>query len=252
VIRALPAFLLFCGAALGQSAPQVKPFEVASVRVHSEPMNIIDIRSAGNRLNAVAEMPRGLIMWAYKLRNFQAPVTPPLGAMDDVPYDIVAKAEGDGTPSKDEFRQMLQLLLTDRFKMAAHREMREMPVYALVVGKNGPKLKPSAPDAGEMGRVHVNGRNYEVTIPKADMDRVVDAIMNSFPDRPVIDETGLTGTYDLSLVFTPQTRANLASPDSGDITIFAAVQEQLGLKLEARKAMVEVLMVDRIEKPAEN
>lgn len=147
---------------------------------------------------------------------------------------------------------MLCILLADRFKMAAHHETREMPVYALIVGRNGPKLKPSAPDAGEMGYVHVNGRNYELTFPRADMERVVDAIMNSFPDRPVIDDTGLTGTYDLHLTYTPQTPPNRNNPDPGDLSVFTAVQEQLGLKLEARKAMIDVLIVDHIEKPSEN
>lgn len=241
-----------CQAAFAQTTPPVRPFEVASIRAHKDPVNNIDIRPSGNRLNVSAEWVGGLILWAYHLRNFQVPTTPELAAMNDVPYDIVTKAEGDGTPTKDQFRQMLQLLLADRFKMVAHHEMREMPVYSLVVGKNGPNLKPSSPVAGELGYTHVNGRNYEIAIPKADMERVVDAIMNSFPDRPVIDETGLTGTYDLRLVYTPQTRANRENPDPGDLSIFTAVQEQLGLKLEARKAMVDVLIVDHIEKPAAN
>lgn len=191
-------------------------------------------------------------MWAYKVKNFQIDSGQAFREMGDDPYDISATAEGDAVPTSDEFRQMLQLLLADRFKLTLHREMREMPVYALVVGKNGPKLKPSAPDAAEMGRNMISGRNYVVTIPKAGMDRVVDAIMNSFLDRPVIDKTGFTGTYELHLTYTPETPANRASPDTGDLSIFTAVQDQLGLKLEPRKEMVEVLVVDHIQKPAEN
>lgn len=245
--------LCLAAAAFGQAtAPPVKAFEVASVREHRDPCHNIDINFTGNRLNAICEYPFGLVMWAYHVRNFQIERPPAVAGMNDVPYDVVAKAEENGSPTKDDFRQMLQSLLVDRFKLALHREMREMPVYALVIGKGGPKLKPAGPDKGEMGQVHVNGRNYELHFPRADMERVVDAIMNSFLDRPVVDKTGLSGTYDLRLTYTPQTRANLASPDAGDLSIFTAVQDQLGLKLEAQKAMVEVLVIDHMEKPAEN
>ncbi len=121
-----------------------------------------------------------------------------------------------------------------------------------MVGKNGPKLKGSSPDVSTTGQLAVTGRNYTMTRPKASMDDIVDAIENSFPDRHVVDRTGLTGTYDLRLVFTPEMRANRAEPDPGDLSIFTAVQDQLGLKLEPQKAMVEVVVVDHAEKPGEN
>ena len=148
---------------------------------------------------------------------------------------------------------MLQSLLADRFKLKIHREMREMPVYELVVGKNGPKFKESAPDANPMGHVNVIGRNYEVAIPKATMDEIVDQIANAFPGRPVLDKTGLTGTYDIRMTYTPSFRTNRESDsDLNDISIFTAVQDQLGLKLQARKALVEIVVLDHIEKPSEN
>lgn len=239
-----------CWSVFGQSA--VKPFEAASIRVHNTPTGVIDIRPAGNRLNVIATMPRGLVTWAYHVPNFRLVQTPALQALGDTMYDIIAKAEGEGTHTKDEFREMLKLLLADRFKLAAHWEKREMPVYALVIGKNGPKLKPGDSGARKPWTLHVAGRDYEVTAPNTDMDGIVDAIMNSFPDRPVVDRTGLTGTYDLRLTYTPQTRGNAASPDPGDLNIFTAVQEQLGLKLEPRKEALDVLIVDHMEKPGEN
>jgi len=210
------------------------------------------VSTTGQRLNG-AQTVRGLIMWAYNLKNYQlsGPAQPsPVG---DTFYDIVAKAEGDAAPTKAEFRQMLQLLLADRFKVKVHREQREMPVYALVLGKNGPKFKESAPDTEPTGNIHVNGRNYEVTLTKATMDLVVDAVANSFPDRPVIDKTGLMGAYDVKMTYTPDVRSNRTTdPDPNDISIFTAVQEQLGLKLEPQKAMVEILVVDHVEKPSGN
>lgn len=236
--------------AFGQTA--VKPFEVASIRPHDGPYGDIGVYLTGPRLEARAEMARGLVAWAYNLANFELPQTPAFQNMGDVPYDIMAKAEGDASPTRAEFRQMMQLLLTDRFHLEMHREKREMDVYALIIGKNGAKLKQSAPDASGPGRLQVTGRNYTVTNPKADMSAIVLMVMNSFPDRPVVDRTGLTGTYNLHLVYTPQTPANRGDPQPGDLSIFTAVQEQLGLKLEPRKEMVEVVVVDRMEKPTEN
>ncbi len=237
-------------AAFGQAA--VKPFEVASIRPHDGPYRDVGVYLTGPRLEARAEVARGLVAWAYDLAYFELPQTPAFEKMGDVPYDIMAKAEGDASPSRAEFRQMLQLLLADRFHLEIHREKREMEVYALVIGKNGSKLKESAPDASGPGRLQVTGRNYTVTNPKADMSAIVLMVMNSFPGRPVVDRTGLTGTYDVHLVYTPQTPANRADPQPGDLSIFTAVQEQLGLKLEPRKEMIEVVMVDRMDKPTEN
>jgi uncharacterized protein (TIGR03435 family) len=246
--------VLLSAGVFGQSAPPVRAFEVASVKPHEGPAPIIGVSTSGQRLEGEAETVRGLVMWAYNLKNYQ--ISSPekaYSAVGDTFYDIVAKAEGDGVPTKAEFRQMLQLLLADRFKLKVHAETHEMPVYELVVGKNGPKFKESAPDASPMGRLGVSGRNYQVTMAKATMDDVVNAVANSFLDRPVVDKTGLTGTYEIKLTYTPATRANLASePDLSDISIFTAVQEQLGLKLEPQKGRVEVLVVDHLEKPSAN
>jgi len=252
MIRAGLLVLLSAGV-FAQSAPPVRSFEVASVKVHEGPMHIIGISTSGTRLEGQAEMVRGLIMWAYNLKNYQIPSGPAYSAVGDTPYDIVAKAEGDGVPTKAEFRQMLQLLLADRFKLQVHWETREMPVYNLVVGKGGPKFKESAPDANPMGRWGLKGRNYEVTMAQATMSEVVDAVANAFLDRPVVDQTGLTGTYEIKLTYTPATRANQeGEPSLDDIGIFAAVQEQLGLKLEPQKGMVAMLVIDHVEKPSGN
>lgn len=147
----------------GQSAPPARTFEVASVKPHDGPAHIIGISTSGQRLEGQAEMVRGLIMWAYNLKNYQ--ISSPekvYSAVGDTMYDIVAKAEGEVVPTRSEFRQMLQLLLADRFKLKVHTESREMPVYELVVGKNGPKFKESARDASPMGRLTVSGRDYVV------------------------------------------------------------------------------------------
>jgi uncharacterized protein (TIGR03435 family) len=230
---------------------QSPPFEVASIRPHEGPMTRIDISAAGDRFTAEAQTVFGLITWAYDLKKYQLSAAPDL-PLSDTFYDIAAEAEGEDAPTRAEFRQMLQALLADRFKLKVHREMREMNVYALVAGKNGPKLKKSATDASPMGYMNVVGRNYHATRAKATMDDVVQAITNSFLDRPVLDQTGLTGTYNLDLIYTPEIRSNRGEPDPNDISIFTAVQEQLGLKLEPHKASIEVLVVDSVQTPSEN
>ncbi len=193
-------------------------------------------------------------MYAYNLKNYQVADTPALEAVGETYYDIAAKAEGDGTPKQGEFRQMLQALLADRFKLKVHREMREMPVYALVVGKNGPKFKESSADANPSGNYGVNGRNQTMSLSKATMEDVA-RDLRVYVDRPVVDKTGLKGNYDIKMEATPAFRIsrNPDNPsDPGDISAFTAVQEQLGLKLEAQKALIEVLVVDHVERPSEN
>jgi uncharacterized protein (TIGR03435 family) len=235
------------------SLAQSPHFEVASIRPVEEPFSRYGVSTAGPRFTAEGYTVYQLIDWAYDLKNYQVSAAPNVVLSKGTFYDIGAKAEGDGAPSRAEFRQMLQALLADRFKLKVHRETRERQVYALVVGKNGPKLKESAPDANPMGRRSVAGRNNKFTQAKTTMDDVVEAIMNSSLDRPVLDKTGLTGTYDVSLTYTPGYLLNRSTePDPNDISIFTAVQEQLGLKLEPQKASIEVLVVDSIEKPSEN
>jgi uncharacterized protein (TIGR03435 family) len=255
MVRATVAasFLILTSSGLsGQPAP-ARSFEVASVKPHGGPLYRMDISTSGPRLNTEGANLLQLIMYAYNLKNYQVSGTTSPLFTTDARYEIAAKAEGDGVPTKDEFRQMLQSLLADRFQLTVHRETREMPVYALLVDKNGPKFKESAPDASPMGHFHWTGRDNEITIPKASMDALIGAIANSMLDRPVIDKTGLTGTYDIKLKYTPDLRSNReAGPDPNDITVFTAVREQLGLRLEPQKAVVEVLMVDHVEKPSGN
>jgi uncharacterized protein (TIGR03435 family) len=229
-------------------AMRAQSFEVASVKVHPEPPHIIGIKTSGPRLHADAEMVGGLIMYAYNLQNYQLSL--PNVAENEIYYDIEAKAEGDAAPTKDQFRQMLQTLLADRFKLKFHHEMRELPVLALAVAKNGPKFQQSAPDTQPSGRITMNGRNQVTTLSKSSIDDFVSSL-SVYAGRPVLNKTGLSGTYDIKLEATPFFRIN-NNPDPADISVFDAVQQQLGLKLEAQKAMVDVLVIDHLEKPSGN
>lgn len=235
----------------GVSAAPLPSFDVVSIKVHNEPAHIIDISISGPRLTAQAEMVGGLIMYAYDLKGgYQLAWGPGLSALGDKSYDIEAEVDGSRIPANAEFRQMLQSLLADRFKLKVHHEMRETQVYALLVAKNGPKFKRSAPDAKFSGSMGVNGRNENMTLTDAAMDEVVHAVAN-FTDRPVVDKTGLTGTYDIKFEATPAFRID-NNPDSHDISILDAVTEQLGLKLQSEKDMVDVVVVDHLEPPSQN
>jgi uncharacterized protein (TIGR03435 family) len=250
---ARPIWIVCLSAALlAQSEPPPRRFEVASVKLHQGPGRI-GISTSGPRLNAVAAGPLLLIMYAFNLKSYQISRTSALLALGDEFYDIAAKAEGDVAPAQDEFRGMLQLLLADRFQLRVHRETREVPVYALVVGKNGPKFKPSVPGASPDAHYAASGRNYELTIPGATMDDVLKAIENSLVDLPVVDKTGLIGAYAIEMTYTPNLKSNReTAPDPNDISIFDAVEAQLGLRLVTQKAMVQLLVVDRLEKPSAN
>jgi len=240
--------LAVSGAAFGQT------FEVASIRVRQGAPQW-KFETSGSRLMIESYTFFGLVREAYHLPNFQIHMTgaPALMQSSEILYDITAKAEGDGTPTRDQFRQMLQALLADRFKLKVHREQVEIPVYALTVGKGGPKFKPSSPDADPT--VHVScipncSANYVLTMPKGTME---DLSHNLDLDRPAVDQSGLTGTFDIKLIYTPEfRRSSRPEPDLNDISIFTAVQDQLGLKLEPSKAMFEILVVDHAEKPSEN
>ena len=184
-------------------------------------------------------------------------------------YDIVATLPAGA--SKDQMPLMLQTLIAERFKLTLHRESKVMPVYALVVGKNGPKLHQADGQGGIRMSMGPKGLNLtgKVSIPM-----LVDAL-SRFTDRPVLDMTELKGTFDIDLSWKPDGQPGgpvfLGPPGGGGRpaegggegkapseiadapSIFAAVQESLGLKLEGRKNPVEILIVDHADKvPSEN
>jgi uncharacterized protein (TIGR03435 family) len=233
---------VICTAASGAT------FEVASIKPHegSTP-RILGFSSSGPLLKLEAYTIAGLIHEAYDVKSYQI-VYP---QADNTFYDIVARAQGDEILTRDQFRPLLQSLLTDRFGLKFHRETREMPVYALVPGRVGPKFKESPPDAPDNDQFYGNGRGWRITLPRGTMEGLADAIAStSGLDLPVVDKTGLKGVYDLRIAYmTEETIAN--DPGPSDIGVFDAVLN-IGLKLEVQKANVEVMVVDGVGKPSAN
>jgi uncharacterized protein (TIGR03435 family) len=229
-------------------------FEVASIKPHEGPTpRILDFSSSGPLLKLEAYTIEGLIHEAYNVKSYQI-VYP---QADTTFFDIVARAEGDTVLTRDQFRPLLQSLLADRFGLRFHREMREMPVYALAQGKVGPKFKESPPDAPDKDQFNFkdqfygNGRGWRITMPRGTMEGLAEAIAStSGLDLPVVDRTGLKGVYVLRIAYmTEETMAN--DPGPSDVGVFDAMLN-IGLKLEVQKANVEVLVVDSVGKPSAN
>jgi uncharacterized protein (TIGR03435 family) len=234
-----------------QQAATPLAFEVASIRPHKGMYTVVRVSISGPKVTIEAYGLTGLIMDAYRLNgSYQISGGPSWMDSDSDRFDIVANAPGEGTPTGDDVRRMLQSLLADRFQLKLHRETKERPVYALVVAKSGPKLKESAPDK-EFSTSVGGVRTAQLTMTKATMEQFAVQLSTGGLDRPVIDKTGLAGRYDITLNWIPE-YAGPPAPDSNGVGVFTAVQEELGLKLEPQKAPVEILVIDHAEKPSEN
>ena len=254
-------------------------FEVASIKpADPSPMGRIQIQmnvDAGMlRYNNVSL--KDCMRVAYRVKDYQIEGPDWIG---DTRFNISAKLpEG---ASKDQVPEMLQSLLADRFKLEFHRDTKPHAIYALVVDKGGPKLKPAEVPVGDSGVRGGGGRGNMMMMmgpdgmhAKASSATVsgMAEMISRFADRPIVDMTGIEGQYDFDLAFFPDSVRNLPGggpavlhapgPDGGGrpaeatthegSTIFDAVQ-RYGLKLEPRKAPMEILVVDRVEKaPTEN
>jgi uncharacterized protein (TIGR03435 family) len=245
-------------------------FEVASIKPHVFARNQFafgtasrdsSIRISGTRVT-VQGLVAGLVLAAYQLRTFQLSGAPQW--RDDTGrnqvYDIEARAPGDRPPTLDEVRQMLQALLSERFHLKFHRETKELPAYALVLGSNPPKLKPSAPGVETN---FVSRSRFRMEYTNVSIAELVLRLGPQF-DRPLFDETGLQGGYDFTLEYAPSLPSTLSLPadeaaafaklypDGEAPPLAVALQRQLGLKVAPVKEQVEILVIDHIERPSVN
>jgi uncharacterized protein (TIGR03435 family) len=191
---------------------------------------------------------RDCIEWAYRLKNYQI-----LGPawLNTEKYDISAKA--DGPVPEDQMRLMFQRLLAERFHLVLHREQRPSPVYALLVGRNGPKMHESE---AESSSVKLAPPGLRLVFQKEPLSQLADTLSTlAFMDRPVVDMTGRDGVYDFTLDLR-ELMESAKSPIAVTVvgpSIFTVLGEQLGLRLEPRKAPLDVLIVDgAMRTPTEN
>jgi uncharacterized protein (TIGR03435 family) len=249
---------------------QALSFEVASVKPNASPGPASLVADPGGGLRATRTPLRQLIRTAYGLQNDQIVGGPDW--LDQERFDIIARARSGAALA--DLPQRLQSLLADRFGLVAHREQRELSVYALVTtrhdGRLGPALAPNgctldlaappAPGQRRCGEISEGfGRLTVTAVPIPVMAQYLSPRVN----RVVIDRTGLSGTFDAELRWTPENlppRAagipasqpvlvNGEAIDPNGPSIFTAIQEQLGLRLDATRAPVEVLVIDRIQRP---
>jgi uncharacterized protein (TIGR03435 family) len=177
-------------------------------------------------------------------------------------YSIDAIAPNPASTTEGELKLMMQSMLADRFKLKIHTETRALSGYALLVTKNGPKLGPATSDDPKQSGMP--GRPGQITSINMPISSLADGISSNL-GQPVVDETGLTGRFNYTLVWTPGQADVLLSRyppppevqrewaiDPNGPPIFTAIQEQLGLRLEARKVPTEVLVIDSVQKPSEN
>jgi uncharacterized protein (TIGR03435 family) len=241
-----------------EPAPGFDAFEVATVKPTPQDWRGGRfIRMLGPRqFTATNYTLRVLIAAAYRL-NTQAVLGGP-SWMDSDAYDIVAVTPGDVRPNLDQQLNMLQELLKDRFSLAFHRQERELPVYILSVAKNGPKLRPSQAPADEDPVVisHISPDHVELPVRNASIAQVIAVMQRSIFDRPILDRTGITGRYDFDLDWAPdegQFGGQFSrTADQNRPSLFTAIQEQAGLKLEAGRGPVLALVIDKLERPSEN
>jgi len=273
--RRLVSALLVCASGFAVSA-QRPTFEVATIKRNVSVSDSAFVRTQpGGRLSVGNNSLRNIIRNAYRLQNFQI-----VGGPDWINterWDIVAKADGNTKP--EDLLVVLQNLLADRFKLVVHREMRDSPIYALVLartdGRLGPQLKvsstdcaamiaaarasgvPPAPPAGggpQCGTRMVAGRMLTSSTTMSDLARNLSPIAG----RSIVDKTGLTANFDLDLKWTPEPPPGAAGADAprpaGDdtVSLFTAIQEQLGLKLDPQRGPVDTLVIDSAQRPVED
>jgi uncharacterized protein (TIGR03435 family) len=251
-MRSLLVLALSAAALVAQNPPT---FEVATIKPSKSSGGVGIGVSPGGLFDTTNTSLSILIKFAYDLHSRQIVGGPSWLETDR--YDVTGKPDKPGKPSLKQLNMMVQNLLADRFQLTFHRDKRELPVYAITIAKSGPKLIKNESDPnGLWGGAGIGARSLSLrNITMAEFASILQGA-GSIVERPVVDQTGLgSARYDLTLKWTPdepqpgdERRADNAAPPD----LFTAFQQQLGLKLESTKAPVDVLVIDRVEKPSAN
>lgn len=240
------------------AAAQSPSFEAASIRPNNSGENFISVRLVpGGSVRARNATLEAVITTAWQIPDFELADVP--SWVKSERWDIEAKGSGNAPPP-DTLRK-LQSLLADRFHLRVHTETREMPIYALLIAKGGPKLPPAheecfdptagIPPPSPMARPCGGfNRSPNQLLGATDTTANLAQVLAKTLGRSVIDKTGLAGSWDVTLKWTPDELAPDTNNDTG--SIFTALQEQLGLRLESQKGPVSVLVIDSAERASPN
>jgi len=234
-------------------------FEVATIKPTQEGTHFSIHPTGSGELVATDASLAYLIKFAYEVNPRQ--ITKGPAWLDTDKYDLTAKPDMEGQPSLKQMRVMVQKLLADRFQFTFHREKIELPVYALTVAKGGPKLTVN--DTNPDGNPGYGGGPAGMRVVNSTIAEFISFVLNDSIGLPVVDRTGLgSARYNFVLKWTPDASqsqpggmaAGAPPTDNADAPpdIFTAMQQQLGLKLESKKALVDVMVIDHVEKPSPN
>ena len=224
-------------------------FEVATIKPADPDDHNQGFRLNGHRISIESNTLTSIICFAYSIQKTQIINSPQW--FNEQTWNIDGVPDIEGKPSWRQYKKMLQKLLATRFGLVMHPDKRELSVYALTVAKNGPKLeKPkSDPDALSDSSGHGMGTAQYMKFTNNSMAEFA-KVMELMVDKPVVDQTNLIGHYDFTLTWTPDSLR--ATPTDAAPGLFTAVQEQLGLKLEATRAPTDVFVIDAATRPTEN
>jgi uncharacterized protein (TIGR03435 family) len=232
-------------------------FEVATVKPTDPGGRGGGFHVQGRQFSAINMSASNLILFAYGIHSRQL-----IGAPDWIEkdrYDVLGKPDVEGQPNNRQTRALIQKLLADRFSLKFHREKRELSVYAILVGKTGAKITTNEGDPKGDPNIFFYGIG-KLVAKNATIADFAGFLQQGILDRPVVDQTGLTGRYDFGLVYRPDQPLaggrgdNPPPPNDQDALadIYTSVQQQLGLRLEATKTPTDAIVIDHIEKPSEN
>lgn len=245
-------------ARLPPMAADAKPnFEVATIKPSNPEVPGKAFGINGRRFSTLNTSLSDLMQFAYGISAKEILGAPEWALTDK--YDLAAQPDGEGAPSDTQWKGMLQKLLTERFKLGFHHDKKELSIYSLVVGKAGPKLTRSQSDSKMPSLMFRGGNGLVLPAQNATLTDFTRVMQAAVLDRPVVNNTGLEGRYDFTLRFTPDDSmmggmgSRMPPPADGaeaPPSLFTAIQDQLGLRLDPVKAPVDVFVVDHVEKPS--
>jgi uncharacterized protein (TIGR03435 family) len=232
--------------ASGQTAasPQPEAFQIVSIKPNRNGGDDNSMKTSLGRLKAVNVTPKELLLYAFGVRDSQLIGGPDWLTKERVDVEAVTGTTDD--LNRATLQPLLQSMFADRFQLKFHRENTELPVYSLVVAKGGPKLTAHSGEGQPLTGIHSSSGKKLVNARRTTMKRLAE-VLSQQTDRFVIDNTDLGGEYDFSLAWTDD-----LAVDSEEPSLFTAIQEKLGLKLEPTKGRVQVIVIDSLERPSEN
>lgn len=233
-------------------------FEVATVKPSNPDQKGMGFTYRGGHFMTINTTLEDILKFCYGLQSKQLEGLPEWAKTEK--WDVNGQPDLPGMPNVQQTEAMMQLLVNERFGLKFHEDKKEMPAYVLSVAKGGPKLEAAAADAGSLPGLFFRGLGL-LTVQNATMKNFTELMQQAVLDRPVVDQTGLTGKYNFTLKWTPDESqfSGLASQmpkptetDNPPPPLYTAITEQVGLKLDAMKAPVKVMVIDHVEKPSAN